>query len=547
MDVHADNLSMCCRVSGEKFSARSIGITYKVADYHEQLRTVFRVDVTKDDPSVQPKFFCHICKLVLDRCHGAASSSFSGGGCGAVRNWLPHSRTNCELCQPAKRGRKPKRKSHLNNKLAAWQKSPSLTPEQQTVQASLPNAAMLEHPRGINTTVTGVHSQATPSYKANRALEKERFIDNSVVECYLCKVLVDGAIYAPCCEVLFCSSCICEWLKTRDQCPECSSNMQATQLQEPNKGLRTIISRWIIHCDYHEPALAGCPVKTVPLCDLRQHVKTCAFNLATLHTPVRAITTASLVGDVLQASPSKMCGDVAERLMSTIALSKTNEGRLEIKSTSRGRQQVFQRITVASTSSQAASATIIRRRSSELQSLSQTVCGGPTGARAQEVAGIKRLSIAEKDKLLQDIGLHPTAPSPGTALANKADLALSFSKFRQLRIWLKSMGVELESERKMRAFIATQVPNYSVKTAPMMKRNGDLRMAAVVYFPDLVSVVMFFLDKLDSVHRLTWSNGIPESEVCIKIGGDHGGGTFKLSFQVSHQTSITLLVHISFS
>ena len=57
MDVHADILSMCCRVSGEKFSARSIGTTYKVADYHEQLRTVFRVDVTKDNPSVYPNFF----------------------------------------------------------------------------------------------------------------------------------------------------------------------------------------------------------------------------------------------------------------------------------------------------------------------------------------------------------------------------------------------------------------------------------------------------------------------------------------------------------
>ena len=57
MDVHADNLSMCCRVSGEKFSVRSIGTTYKVVDYHEQLRTVFRVDVTEDDPSVNPIFF----------------------------------------------------------------------------------------------------------------------------------------------------------------------------------------------------------------------------------------------------------------------------------------------------------------------------------------------------------------------------------------------------------------------------------------------------------------------------------------------------------
>ena len=57
-------------------------------------------------------------------------------------------------------------------------------------------------------------------------------------------------------------------------------------------------------------------------------------------------------------------------------------------------------------------------------------------------------------------------------------------------------------------------------------------MAATIYLPDLISVVTFFLDKLKSADRLIWSNGIPEAEVWIKVGGDHGGGTFKLSFQV---------------
>ena len=33
--------------------------------------------------------------------------------------------------------------------------------------------------------------------------------------------------------------------------------------------------------------------------------------------------------------------------------------------------------------------------------------------------------------------------------------------------------------------------------------------------------------------RLTWHEGfIPASEVWIKIGGDKGGGTFKMSFQI---------------
>ena len=35
-----------------------------------------------------------------------------------------------------------------------------------------------------------------------------------------------------------------------------------------------------------------------------------------------------------------------------------------------------------------------------------------------------------------------------------------------------------------------------------------------------------------SINRVTWHNGaIPEDEVWLKLGGDKGGGTFKLCFQ----------------
>jgi len=46
-----------------------------------------------------------------------------------------------------------------------------------------------------------------------------------------------------------------------------------------------------------------------------------------------------------------------------------------------------------------------------------------------------------------------------------------------------------------------------------------------------VEVIMAFLDKLDKHKLLTWQC-IPQSEVWVKIGGDHGGKTFRLCFQV---------------
>ena len=61
----------------------------------------------------------------------------------------------------------------------------------------------------------------------------------------------------------------------------------------------------------------------------------------------------SLVGDVLQASPSKMRGDAADRLAGMIVTSITNEGWLEVKTSCRCRFQVYQTITDASTLSDA--------------------------------------------------------------------------------------------------------------------------------------------------------------------------------------------------
>ena len=107
--------------------------------------------------------------------------------------------------------------------------------------------------------------------------------------------------------------------------------------------------------------------------------------------PTRAVSASSLVGDVLQASPSKMRGDIAERLAGAIITNKAIEGRLEVKTSSRGRPQVYQRITVASTSSDAASVSTVRRRSQELGTVGRTLTGGERGLRAQEAAGIKHL------------------------------------------------------------------------------------------------------------------------------------------------------------
>ena len=37
-----------------------------------------------------------------------------------------------------------------------------------------------------------------------------------------------------------------------------------------------------------------------------------------------------------------------------------------------------------------------------------------------------------------------------------------------------------------------------------------------------------------SAKRLTWHGIIPDDEIWVKVGGDKGGKTFKMSFQIAH-------------
>ena len=124
---------------------------------------------------------------------------------------------------------------------------------------------------------------------------------------------------------------------------------------------------------------------------------------------------------------------------------------------------------------------------------------------------------------------------PGTALAIKADLRLPWSQLRKLRQWLRVFGVKLESERTMRQFIAEKLPSYTATELPMSRKSGEMSMAAAVFFPDLIEVTMHFLDILHESDQLTWHGGlIPDSQIWLKIGGDHGGGNFKLSIQIAN-------------
>ena len=63
----------------------------------------------------------------------------------------------------------------------------------------------------------------------------------------------------------------------------------------------------------------------------------------------------------------------------------------------------------------------------------------------------------------------------------------------------------------------------------------ELKSAPCVCVTDLARFITDTLDMFEAQDLLTWhNNAIPEDHIWLKVGGDHGGGSFKMSLQIAN-------------
>ena len=113
-----------------------------------------------------------------------------------------------------------------------------------------------------------------------------------------------------------------------------------------------------------------------PLRRLGHHAANCQFRTgAPSHSPIREVLTwPSTVGDILEYTPSKFKGDVAQRATATLALAQMKEGIFELH-TGGGKPQTLKSITKGETTSP--SDTTLWRHSSETAGLRTFVVSPP--------------------------------------------------------------------------------------------------------------------------------------------------------------------------
>ena len=179
-----------------------------------------------------------------------------------------------------------------------------------------------------------------------------------------------------------------------------------------------------------------------------------------------------------------------------------------------------------------------------MQKQREILAGGKEGASKQQAAELKALATDDRNKLLVEAGVKPPPGKVSAASrhALTADLKLPWFQQRKLQRRLKQFGVQIQSERVMREQISADLPFelvcYNVPlSVSKSSKEQTIEERPVVCFTDLPGLVHHYISQHDKAQQLTWHGGaIPATDIFVKLG-DHGGGSFKMSFQLSNATN----------
>ena len=120
----------------------------------------------------------------------------------------------------------------------------------------------------------------------------------------------------------------------------------------------------------------------------------------------------------------------------------------------------------------------------------------------------------------------------------KSVLGLPWNLVRDLRRWLKTFNVSLAPENEVRDvvqdWVGTGLRTEDLPATVIKGHKVSIELRSWCYIFNLVGFVLHYLDGLQETNLLVNTPFIPDDEIYLKIGGDHGGGSFKMSFQVTN-------------
>ena len=302
IDRHVALLHNYCRMCTNKLNRNR----YSCEEYAEELKEIWKIDVSKDEKDVHPRNFCHACRCVIGRARDAKQQNeiYKPTSLTETASWSKHPRMgSCQVCDMFETKRKGGRKKKAGFRGHV---------------VSVSNEGNVKE----NITET-IQSASGPSLKGKLDLEVSRFKSppHRDLLCKICFNVLDSPVQLSC-QHCFCGFCIKRWLWEKMECPVCKTKTSCKDIMPMHRALINILSELEVQCE-----VPTCQTY-VPLCSLRLHMSECSgieniiVNKGEINTlPVSTST----VQQIVNAPPSEPLTATEEDILTALFKRKSSQ------------------------------------------------------------------------------------------------------------------------------------------------------------------------------------------------------------------------------
>ena len=206
-----------------------------------------------------------------------------------------------------------------------------------------------------------------------------------------------------------------------------------------------------------------------------------------------------------------------------------------------GQPLILKRLRKPRKETKQASRRTVKRRVNDLDEFRRDISGNnTTSVQLQLSSELKGLSQDTRSKVCEGAGVTVSGQIDSfEGVQLKSVVGLSWNQIRKLKHVLARSGIRFRCEQKQRKLTNEILNNHFVVEEidvivqdPTNKTNLSEKRKPFGRVRSIVSFVLDILNKYKQLNLLVSKEGIPRDEIWIKIGGDHGGGSFKLCLQI---------------
>ena len=207
----------------------------------------------------------------------------------------------------------------------------------------------------------------------------------------------------------------------------------------------------------------------------------------------------------------------------------------------RGKPTIYKKITAQYKSSSGASIRTIRRRSQQMNAYRKLLGGNSkTDIKVQSLSDFRRQPKNVQSDIIKKMDVKVEIDAAST-VALQQYVNLSGEQLAKVKRFHKEeFKVEYASKGKCKDF-SKKIVEGKVDVTPISETtvtaNGKKqKIHRLGHVPALDKFVINLVDTLDKHGKLTWhgESGIPEDEIWVKLGGDHGKGSMKICVQIAN-------------